>query len=483
MKILIACSEAAPYAKTGGLADVTGALMREFRRKGQHASLILPLYPSIRKRFAPVRTRAAVKVALGNFSVSGSVWASDATNDPEAYFIECEPFFGRPELYGTAEGDYTDNAVRFIFFARAVLETCRALDISPDVIHCNDWQTGLIPFYLKTLYRDVGQLHLTASVLTVHNLGYQGVFDAGAMQFTGIGQEYFVPEHLEFYGRMNYLKAGLVSADLLSTVSPTYAREILTPEHGFGLDGVLRSRQDDLRGIINGIDHQDWDPQHDVLLPSPYGPSDLRGKKSVKTGFCRQAGIRDRTAPLFGVVSRLSSQKGLDLVLGAFDDLMALGCSVAVLGKGDEEYQERFAAKGSLHAGRASVTIGFAEEDAHRIYGAADFFLMPSRYEPCGIGQLIAMRYGTVPIARRTGGLADTISDYDHLKGSGTGFLFEDLSPAGLMAGVKRALCVYRHDAELKPLVRRCMEQNFGWSESAEQYLNLYVHARSRVVR
>ena len=481
MNLLIACSEAVPYAKTGGLADVTGSLLKEFRKDKLNVSLILPLYSVIRERFRLVRTGKTVQVPMGNFEIEGVIWASDEGKYPEAYFIECDSFFGRPELYGTGEADYTDNAVRYIFFSRAVLETCLALDIEPDIIHCNDWQTGLIPLYLRTLYVRHKQFSKTVSLLTLHNLGYQGIFDAGAMAYTGLGREFFVPEKLEFYGQMNFLKAGLLYADILNTVSPTYAKEILTPEQGFGLDGVLRMRQDDLHGIINGIDPVEWNPMNDPLLPAVYGGQDLRGKLECKKTFCQHARITSRKAPLLGMVGRLSSQKGLDLVLSSFDEFIALGASIAVLGKGDDAYHAAFGRKARQHKGKVLITIGFEEAVAHRIYAAADFYLMPSQYEPCGIGQLIAMRYGTVPIARKTGGLADTIDDYDHLREKGSGILFRDFTSAALQDAVKRALCVYRNGGSITNIIQHCMSREFSWRSSAAQYLALYGKAAKKV--
>jgi starch synthase len=482
LRILIACSEAVPYAKTGGLADVTGALLREFRSAKQDASLILPLYSVVRQQFRLVRTGHSVRVPLGNFEVEGVIWAAGSGKRPDAYFIECDAFFGRPELYGTGEGDYTDNALRFIFFSRAVLEACRALDIEPDVIHCNDWQTGMIPVYLKTIYGKDRHFKKTVSLLTVHNLGYQGVFEAGTMSYTGLGAEFFVPEKLEFFGRLNFLKAGLLYADVLNTVSPTYAKEILTPEQGFGLDGILRARKDDLSGIINGIDPAEWDPSDDPLLPSGYSRGKLGGKRECKVSFCREARIRDRNAPLLGMVSRLSSQKGVDLLLRAFDELIAMGANIALLGKGDEAYHEVLQRKAAKHRGRVQVTIGFEESLAHRLYAAADFFLMPSQYEPCGIGQLIAMRYGTIPVARKTGGLADTIEDYDHLRGTGSGILFQDFTPSALRDGIKRGLCISRDPKSMGRIIRSSMEKKFFWRDSSRDYLVLYRMASKKAL-
>jgi starch synthase len=481
LNILIACPEAVPYAKTGGLADVTGALIREFRKQRQDVSLVLPLYTGIRERFALVRTGKTVTVPIGPVAFKGALWATGKEKRPEAYFIECDTFFRRPELYGTAEGDYKDNALRYIFFSRAVLEACLALNIQPDVIHCNDWQTGLIPLYLRTLYRRYTQFRKAATLFTVHNLGYQGNFEAGIMAYTGLGWDFFVPERIEFYGKVSFLKAGLLYADLLNTVSPTYAREILSPEYGFRLDGVLRRRQDDLYGIINGIADTEWDPSLDPLLPSGFSLNSLRGKRACKAFYCDTAGFTDSKPPLLGVVSRLSGQKGLDLLLSAVDELVRLGVNIAVLGKGEEQYHTAFLKKAKQHAGRVQATVGFEDELAHRIYAAADFFLMPSRYEPCGIGQLIAMRYGSVPIARMTGGLADTIDDYDHLEGKGSGFLFRDYTSTALLDAVKRALCVYTDARNMKALIRAVMAQDFSWKASAQKYRELYRKGARKV--
>lgn len=478
MNILIACSEAVPYAKTGGLADVTGAVLKEFRKQRQKASLMLPLYRGIRERFNLLNTGKTIVVRMGDSAYKAAIWKKGRALFPEAYFIECDVLFDRPELYGTAEGDYPDNALRYIFFSRAVLEACIALDIRPDIIHCNDWQTGMVPLYLKTLYRRQRQFRTTATLLTVHNLGYQGIFDAGAMNYTGLGWDFFVPDRLEFFGKLNILKAGLLYADILNTVSTTYAKEILDPEYGFGLDGVLRSRKSDLYGIVNGIDPAEWDPAHDALLPAPYSLGNIQGKLACKKAFYATSGISDRSAPLIGIVSRLSHQKGLDLVLQAFDALVDLGAAVAVLGKGEEYYHTAFRRKAREHAGKAHVTIGFEETLAHQLYAAADFFLMPSRYEPCGIGQLIAMRFGAVPIARKTGGLADTIEDYDHLRRKGTGFLFQELTSSALLDSVKRAFCVYADAATMKCLAKNAMVQDFSWTSSARRYLDLYREAK-----
>lgn len=477
MNILIACSEAVPYAKTGGLADVTGALVREFRKRKHKASLILPLYASIRGKFSLQKTGKTIRVPMGSFALEGHIYTAGKGNVPEAYFIECNQLFDRPELYGTADGEYGDNAVRFIFFSRAVLEACIALDIHPDIIHCNDWQTGLIPLYVKSLYSHHRQFSRTATLFTVHNLGYQGNYEAANVAFTGLGWDHFVPERLEFYGTLSLMKAGLLYSDLLNTVSETYSREILDPEHGCSMDGLLLKRAQDLFGIINGIDNQEWDPQQDTFLPSTYSAEDLKGKTVCRERLIKLAGFKNGKAPVVGIVSRLSFQKGLDIVLQAIDEMVRLGANLLVLGKGEELYQSALTAKAEEHKGKVYLHIGFEEPFAHLIYAGSDFFLMPSRYEPCGIGQLIAMKYGAIPIARKTGGLADTINDYDHLAGRGTGFLFEEYASRALIEAVKRAFCVYADRNKMQGLIRQAMEKTFSWERAAAGYLDLYRKA------
>lgn len=466
-----------PYAKTGGLADVTGALVKEFRKRKHRASLILPLYSSIREKFKLQKTGKTIRVPMGNFALEGTIYTSGKGKVPEAYFIECNQLFERPELYGTAYGEYGDNAVRFIFFSRAVLEACIALEIHPDIIHCNDWQTGLIPLYLKSLYAHHLQFSTTATLFTVHNLGYQGNYESGNIALTGLGWDYFVPERLEFYGTLSLMKAGLLYADLLNTVSETYSQEILGPEYGCSMEGILFKRRQDLFGIVNGIDNQEWDPQQDTFLPSPFHTKDLKGKAVCKERLIGLAGFNDSKAPVVGIVSRLSYQKGLDIILEAIDELVRLGANLLVLGKGEELYQSALAVKAEEHKGRVSLYIGFDESIAHLIYGGSDFFLMPSRYEPCGIGQLIAMKYGTIPIARKTGGLADTIADYDHLAGRGTGFLFEEYASRALLSAAKRAFCVYADRKKMQGMVCQAMEMNFSWEKAAAGYLDLYRKA------
>ncbi len=477
MKILIATPEAVPFAKTGGLADVTGALLSEYREMKEEAYLVMPLYGRVRENFKLRDTGLKISVPLGNRKLKGRIFSYDPpeADKASAYFIECDEFFDREELYGTPRGDYPDNAARFIFFSRGVLEACRTLGFRPDIIHCNDWQTGLLPLYLKTIYSSDKFFDRTASIITIHNLGYQGLFPQSDMPLTGFDRSLFTPEGIEFYGKINFLKAGLISADSITTVSNNYAKEILSREYGFGLDGVLRKRASALTGIVNGIDSREWNPESDAFIKRNYSLKDIDGKKECKLQLLKECSIKpDAEMPLAGMVGRLSSQKGLDLILESLDEVLSAGANLIILGRGDEIFHRRLSAAAEKYKGRLHVKIGFEDSLAHKIYAGADIFLMPSRYEPCGIGQLIAMRYGTIPVARRTGGLADTVLDHRPLEGEGTGFLFSDYTADALQGCLKRALCVYVNKARWKKLIRSAMKMNFSWSDSAKRYIELY---------
>ncbi|MBI5188716.1 MAG: glycogen synthase GlgA [Nitrospirae bacterium] len=474
MKILIATPEAVPYVKTGGLADVAGALLKEYRRMKKKAYIILPLYKKIKEGQVPLRdTGVKIKIPLGDSGMEGRIFSDQFS----AYFIRCDEFFDRQELYGTPQGDYIDNASRFIFFSRGIIEACKALNFKPDVIHCNDWQTGLVPLYLKTIYGADKFFKDTATLLTIHNLGYQGLFLSSELPIAGLGWELFNPEGIEFYGKVNFLKAGIVSAAILTTVSNTYAKEILNKELGFGLDGVLRKRETDLYGVINGIDYEEWDPSKDKFIPENFNIKNLKGKAVCKKQLVKEVSLDKEERPLIGIVGRLSLQKGLDLVIQSIDELLSLGVNLVILGKGNEVFHSSFSEIAKKYKGRVSVTIGFEEPLAHRIYGGSDFFLMPSRYEPCGLGQLIALRYGCIPIARRTGGPVDTIQDYESLTSKGTGFLFSDHTPSAMQDAIKRALCVYTDMNKMHKMVINAMRMDFSWKKSAERYIELYSMA------
>ncbi|MDO8282625.1 MAG: glycogen synthase GlgA [Thermodesulfovibrionia bacterium] len=478
MKILIASSEAVPFVKTGGLADVAGVLANEYKKMGLQPAVILPLYREIKKaassfNIKPLNKEIAVRV--GNDIEKGILWKGTTSEGADAYFIENEKYYDRDELYCTPEGDYPDNAARFIFFSRGTLEALKALNLRPDIIHCNDWQTALIPVYLKKIYRN--DFPKTATLLTIHNLGYQGIFPKTDMPLTGLGWEMFNMNALEFYGKINFLKAGIIFSDIITTVSRTYAQEILTPEHGFGLEGVLRERKDDLYGIINGIDLDYWGPLKDKFIPANYSSKDLSGKAICKRSLQAELGLPVNSSPLIGLVSRLSSQKGLDLVIESMEEILRSGAQIAVLGKGDEFFQNALLECRKKYPGHLSVTIGFEEALGHKIYAGSDIFLMPSMYEPCGLGQLIALRYGAVPVVRKTGGLADTVSEYSPSEGKGTGFLLKSHSSEELMKKLQKAIELYYDKKEWDKIVKNTMAQDFSWGKSTEKYVSLYKKA------
>lgn len=481
MKILIASSEGVPYIKTGGLGDVVGALFKEYLKMKMDVQIILPLYKKIKKGKSVLEnTGITITVPVGSKKIKGRIF----TDQSSAYFIECDEFFDRPELYGTPDGDYHDNASRFIFFSRGILETCKALQFKPDIIHCNDWQTGMVPLYLKTLYHTDSFLKKTATLFTIHNLGYQGLFPSSEMSLTGLGSEFFRPDGIEFYGKVNFLKAGIISADIINTVSNMYSKEIITQEFGFGLDGVLRKRIRDLYGVLNGIDTEEWDPGKDEFNPHHYSSHDLSGKVLCKKELMNLLfGLKNQSledSPLIGMVGRLSAQKGLDIVIQSVSELVSYGVRLAILGKGEKIFHKTFSKLARKYHSTVSVTIGFEETLAHQIYAGSDFFLMPSRYEPCGLGQLIAMRYGSIPIARKTGGLVDTIHDYEPLTSKGTGFLFADYTPSAMQEAVKLALCVYTDIKKMHTMITNCMKMDFSWMSSAKKYNELYRIAAKR---
>lgn len=481
MKILIATSEAVPFAKTGGLADVTGSLLNEYKKMKLESAIILPFYRKIKtavRDFGIKPLGKKIFVPLGNKFEIGKIWNGKTPEGADAYFIENDNFYDRNDLYGTPEGDFSDNAARFTFYNRAVLETLKTLELKFDVIHCNDWQTGLIPVYTKTLYRNI--FAKTATLMTIHNLGYQGLFLSIDMPMTGLGWELFNIEGLEFYGKINFLKAGIMFSDIIATVSNNYAKEILTSEYGFGLDGVLRKRNNDLYGIINGINYNIWDPEKDTYLPYSYSIRDLSGKTKCKKSLQKECGFSLNDSPLIGMVTRLSSQKGLDLVAEVMGKIVDLGMQVVILGAGDEYFHKTFLDLQKKYRKSLSVTIGFNDSLAHKIYAGSDIFLMPSKYEPCGLGQLIALRYGTIPVVRKTGGLVDTIIEYNTSDRTGTGFLFNGYTSGEMLEALKRANKLFNDKADWLKIKKNSMPQNFSWRHSAEEYLSLYQKAMKK---
>ncbi len=481
MNIAIVASEAIPFSKTGGLADVAGSLFREYLKMGISAYLFVPLYKVTKGHYEDKITETDITfdVTLGNMTKKCRVFIlreKKKGNDflslasERVFFIENEELFYRDELYGTQYGDYPDNGIRFTFFCKSVLEILRSFKMHFDIVHCNDWQTGLIPLYMKTLYKTDYFLKETKSVLTIHNIGYQGVFPPQTMDIIGLGWEFFNMDGIEFYGSVNFLKAGIIGADLITTVSKTYSREILTPEFGYGLDGLLRKRADYIVGIPNGIDYSEWDPMKDKSLPGNYSRSNIKGKDICKMELIKRCSLSGKQdTPLLCFIGRLSWQKGIDTLIGAIPGLIKLGVNLAIIGKGEDRYQKGIEYLKDMYRDNIFFYNGFDETLAHLCYAGSDMFLMPSNYEPGGLGQLIAMRYGSIPIARKTGGIADTVEDGIN------GFLFEGSSPDELLNCVKIAVLIYRKYKKLwASIVRSAMGMDFSWSRSAKTYIDIY---------
>jgi len=484
VKTLFVTTEAVPFAKTGGLADVAGAVPKSLRALGEEPAIIMPCYRQVRQKFHKqlADTGIALTVPLGADSPTATLLRTTLPGtDVPVYFVDHPPFFDREQLYGTPAGDYPDNAQRFIFFAKAALAAAKALGWAPDIYHCNDWQTALVPALMKTTLANDVFYHGSRSILTIHNLAYQGLFPREAFALTGLGWEHFSWREFEFYGKLNLLKGGIVTADALTTVSPRYAREIQTPEFGCGLEGVLAERAPDLHGILNGIDYSHWDPATDPLLPANYDPDDLAGKAVCKRKLQQVSSLPPRDAPLLGIVSRLDEQKGLDLVAAVVPHLARLGAQFVLLGTGKRELQDLFAQLARQHPDNVGVHLTFSNELAHLVEAGADIYLMPSRYEPCGLNQLYSLKYGTVPVVRRTGGLADTIvncTPTSLAKGTANGFSFEGYSPGALLHAIRRALRLYGVPTSWRRLMLVGMRQDWSWDRSAQQYRKLYERVR-----
>lgn len=478
MKVLVVSSEIVPFAKTGGLADVTGALPKALRRIGVEADCILPRYRCVdRDRFPLAGPADAIRVPLGHREEAGSVEEADAGGGVRAFLVRNDRYFDREFLYGTREGDYVDNCERFTFFCRAVMEWIVRSGRRYDILHCNDWQTALLPAYVKTLYADREPFRATGTVFTVHNLGYQGLFWNHDLPMTGLGWDLFTPQGLEFYGQINLMKAGLVFADILSTVSDTYSREIQTPEYGYGLEGVLYERREDLYGIVNGIDDEEWHPAADRWIAANYSADDLSGKAVCRRDLLSGFGWPPGDEPILGLIGRLTAQKGFDLVEQIGEWLAKQPLRIVILGAGERKFEEAMEALGRKYPERIAIRVAYDNAMAHKIEAGADIYLMPSRYEPCGLNQIYSLKYGTVPVVRETGGLADTVVDADANPGEGTGFTFRRYEAEELMGAVSRALAAYADRPRWDAIVRRGMALDFSWEASARAYVDLYGKA------
>lgn len=481
LRVLFVASECAPYAKTGGLGDVVAALPKALRRLGHDVRLVLPLYGSIDRAKYGIAFESAACAHMGQ-GEENWIGVHTAVLDGEVpvWFVEYERFFGRPGIYDYAGREYPDNAFRFALLSKAATQICKDRQFIPDIMHVHDWPTALVAAFLKTWDYVLSPLSTTAGVLTIHNIGYQGLYHPGAFAYLGVGSEHFNPDVFETYGQINLLKAGIHFADALTTVSPTHARELLDPAGGMGLAYYLQRRSSNLFGILNGVDYEHWNPATDALLPARYRPDDLSGKAVCKAALQERFGLEQRAdLPVFGIVSRFAQQKGFNLLREALppalnDMLMQL----VVLGTGDPETESFFHWLTGNYPGRVGSYIGFSNELSHLIEAGSDFFLMPSLYEPCGLNQSYSMKYGTLPIVRATGGLDDTVQNYDEATGAGTGFKFWDANGRALYYTIGWAVSTWfdrpHHIAQLR---QQAMAQDFSWGDSARKYVDVYEHA------
>jgi starch synthase len=481
LKILFVASEVDPFRKTGGLADVAGALPKALKRRGIDVRVVMPLYQGIRWHELD-RLDGSVPVPMWWGTARAGVRLGRLPgSEVPIYFLEYNRYFDRPYLYGPPGDAYPDNLERFTFLSRGALEVSKALGFIPDVVHAHDWQTALCPVYLNTV-EWAKPLHGTATVFTIHNLAYQGNFDGGAMFITGLGREHYNPREFEHFGDLNLMKAAVMHSTMLSTVSPTYAREIQTPAFGFGLDGVLGGRSGDLRGILNGIDVDEWNPARDPHLPFPFDARHLAAKAKDKAALQAEVGLPVKPdLPLYGVVGRLTSQKGYDVLAHTLERILTWDLQMVLLGSGDQDAERFFAATSAAHGHAFRATIGFDNALAHRIEAGSDFFVMPSRFEPCGLNQMYSLRYGTLPIVRATGGLVDTVQNYQQETGGGTGFMFQDLNAGALADTIGWALSTYyQRRKHVTTMRKRAMGQDFSWERAAADYEALYLEAFHR---
>ena len=477
---LLIGSEARPFSKTGGLADVLGALPPALQRLGWDATVALPRYRGV----SAGTLVDTFPVTSGGYTRDARIFEAPLADGARALLVDCPDLYDRPGLYSVDGVDYPDNPRRFAFLTRAVFEYVARRGQPPSIVHAHDWQAGLAPVYLRTLYAAHPVLGGTPSVFTIHNLAYQGLFESDWLPRVDLGWDQFGVDRLEFYSRISFLKGGIVDAHAITTVSRRYAMEIQTPALGFGFDGILRARAADLTGILNGIDVEEWDPAYDPFLPAPFAAGTLAGKREAKAALLARYGLpRDETAltrPLVGMVSRMVDQKGFDLIAATLPELMQLDAAFVVLGTGESRYQEMWRAVAARHPDRVGARIGFDESLAHLIEGGADIFLMPSRFEPCGLNQMYSMRYGTVPVVHGVGGLADTVVDElatPKPDEGGTGFVFADYTPEALLGTVTRALARFGEPRRWAALQAAGMQQDFSWDRSAQEYVKIYERA------
>ena len=480
MHIAFVASEMTPFAKTGGLADVIGALPRALAAIGHRVTVFLPRYGTI--GFPPGPLVGATDVPLDGARRTAAYFERVLEDRVRVIFVDYAPFFDRANPYGDGGSDYPDNRLRFAFFARSALEFFRARGERPDVFHAHDWQAGLLPVYLKSIYGKDPVIGRVPTVFTIHNLAYQGNFGADTIGVLGLPWHLGAGEAgLEFHGGVSFMKGGLLFSEEITTVSPQYAREIQGTEMGYLMDGIVRGRAEDLTGILNGVDYGEWDPRNDRHIARRYAPEDLSGKAACKADLLAAFGLpTEPDLPIVGVTSRLVHQKGFDVVVRAWYDLLQRPIRMVVLGTGEPAVQDGFRALAARAPDRFAVHFAYDEGLAHKIVAGADMFLMPSRFEPCGLTQMYSLRYGTAPVVRSTGGLVDTVEPWDPATGSGTGFRFDQADGTALLWALDQAVTAFRDRAGWARLMRNGMGRDFSWTRSAREYEAVYVRSRGK---
>lgn len=482
LNILFCTSEVTPYSKTGGLADVSNSLPQELNALGHAVRVITPKYGLLDerklriyeiKRLTGIEVPVGDKIAICNIKSSFIV---SPKGKVQVFLLENDEYFGKESPYvdGKTGKDYPNNDERFIFYNRAVVQVLGLLGWQPDVVHCNDWQTGLIPAYLKTIHSKDPLLNSVKTVFTVHNLAYQGLFPHKSFLKTGLPDAIYNDDGVKYYDQFSFLKTGLMFSDSITTVSEKYAEEICTTEeYGYGFEGILKKRKKDLTGILNGVDYTVWNPERDSLIPYRYSSKEIPLKRENKKALCKHFKLEhDAEIPVIGIISRLTDQKGLDLIEKIMPDLMKENIYLCVLGTGEKKYHKMFEKFKKKFPKRIGLHLGFSEEIAHLIEAGSDIYFMPSKFEPCGLNQMYSLRYGTIPVVRATGGLADTIDEYKN--GKGNGFLFDKYEPQAFLTAIRRALKLFKNRDEWVKLVRQAMEYDYSWEVSAKKYVDLY---------